>query len=63
MGHMIAPTGEMLLTLSGNDTNHPVEDVIIDSIAIHHGAALFISNAKEIIISDIEISHTGSYGL
>ena len=73
---MIAPAQEMVLTLSGNDTNNPIEDVIVDNIVIHHGAwnirrdqkadsgaALFISNAKEIIISDIEISHTGSYGL
>jgi len=80
---MIAPAQQIVLTLSGNDTSHPIEDVIVDNIVIHHGAwnirrnqkadagaaeflnaaALWISYARDIVVSDIEISHTGAYGL
>jgi parallel beta-helix repeat protein len=69
--------------LASDNVYNPVEDVIIDNVAIHHGAwninrtqqadgasagflhnaAFFVANASSIVISDVEISHTGSYGL
>jgi hypothetical protein len=80
---IIASAKEMVVTLTSDDVNRPVEDIIIDNVAIQHGAwnigryeqadsggagflnsaAVFIANATSIIISNVEISHTGSYGL
>jgi hypothetical protein len=80
---IITSINETVVSLAGDDVNNPVEDVIIDNLAIKHGAwnigrtqlaeaasadfltsvALFIANATAITISNVEISHTGSYGL
>ncbi len=80
---IIAPVNEYVLIIAGDDVNKPVEDIIIDNVAIQHGAwnisrreradrqgaaflpyaALYIANATSITISNIEISHTGSYGV
>ncbi len=80
---IITSVNETVVSLASDDINNPVEDIIIDNVAIQHGAwnidrteqaeaasaafltsvALFIANATSIIISNVEISHTGSYGL
>ena len=80
---IITSVNEIVVELVGDDVTKPVEDVIIDNVAIQHGAwnitrheqadtasarflkstALFIANATSIVISNVEISHTGSYGL
>ncbi|CAF2842155.1 unnamed protein product [Rotaria sp. Silwood2] len=80
---IITSVNEIVVSLASNDSTNPVEDVIIDNVAIQHGAwnigrteqansasaafltsvGLFIANASSILISNVEISHTGSYGL
>ena len=80
---IIAPVEEFVLSIAGEDIDKPVEDVIVDNIAIQHGAwnirrdekadagaaeflyaaALFVENAISVTISNVEISHTGAYGL
>jgi parallel beta-helix repeat protein len=80
---IITSVYEFVVLVAGDNVTHPVEDIIIDNVAIQHGAwninrtqqadasmaefltyaALFVANASSIIISNIEISHTGSYGL
>jgi parallel beta-helix repeat protein len=80
---IIVPINEFVLVIAGEDVNKPVEDIIIDNVAIQHGAwnmnrteqtdrqaaafltyaALYIANATSIIMSNIEISHTGSYAV
>jgi parallel beta-helix repeat protein len=80
---IITPVNEFVLLLAGTDATNPVEDIIIDNVAIQHSAwnigrtqqadyqaasfltsaPLYIANATSIIISDIEVSHTGSYGV
>ena len=80
---IITSVNETVVAIASTDGNNPVKDIIIDNVAIQHGAwninhtemadaasaafltsvALFIANASSIIISDVEISHTGSYGI
>ena len=80
---IITPIYEIVVLIAGPDVNHPVEDIIIDNVAIQHGAwninrtqqadasmaafltyaALFVANASFVTISNVEISHTGSYGM
>jgi parallel beta-helix repeat protein len=80
---IIAPVNEYVVIIAGEDVNKPVEDIIVNNVAIQHGAwnisrteradrqaaaflpyaALYIANATSITISNIEISHTGSYGV
>ncbi len=80
---IITSVNEVVLSIVSDDVTKPVEDVIIDNVAIQHGAwnigryeqadsisagflktgALLIINATSIVISNIEISHTGAYGL
>jgi parallel beta-helix repeat protein len=80
---IITSVNEVVLSIASDDVTKPVEDVIIDNVAIQHGAwnidryeqadsasaaflstgALLIINATSIVISNIEISHTGAYGL
>jgi hypothetical protein len=80
---IITSVKEIVVSIASDDATNPVEDIIVDSVAIQHGAwnidrtalaegpsaefltsaALFIDNATSIIISNVEISHTGSYGL
>jgi parallel beta-helix repeat protein len=80
---IITSVNEIIVSLASDDATKPVDDVIIDNVAIQHGAwnidrteqaddasavfltsvALFIANATSIVISNVEISHTGSYGL
>jgi parallel beta-helix repeat protein len=80
---VITSVNEIVVSIASNDSTKPVENVIIDNVAIQHGAwniartqlgeraeasfltsvALFIANATSITILNIEISHTGSYGL
>jgi parallel beta-helix repeat protein len=77
---IITSVNETVVSLTSDDINNPVKDIIIDNVAIQHGAwninrtelaeaafltsvALFIANATSILISNVEISHTGSYGL
>ena len=80
---IIASVYEIVVSVGSDDATNPLEDVIIDNIAIQHGAwnltrteqansasanflksvALFIANATNIVISNVEISHTGSYGV
>ncbi|CAF1354934.1 unnamed protein product [Adineta steineri] len=74
---------EYVVVLAGNSSTNPIEDIIIDNVAIQHSAwniertqqadyqaasfltsaPLYIANATSIIITDVEISHTGSYGI
>ncbi|CAF4320012.1 unnamed protein product, partial [Adineta steineri] len=74
---------EYVVVLAGISTTNPIEDIIIDNVAIQHSAwniertqqadgqaaaflpsaPLYIANATSIIITDVEISHTGSYGI
>ncbi|CAF3883297.1 unnamed protein product [Rotaria sp. Silwood1] len=81
--HIITSVNEIVVSIASNDATQPVENVIIDNVAIQHGAwnigrteqvnsasaafltsvALFIANAPAILISNVEISHTDSYGL
>ncbi|UJR11235.1 hypothetical protein I4U23_015417 [Adineta vaga] len=80
---IITSVQEIVVSLASNCTTDPIRDIIIDNIAIQHGAwnigrteqansasasfltsvAFFIANATSITISNVEISHTGSYGL
>ncbi len=80
---IITSVNETVVSLASDDINNPVKDIIIDNVAIQHGAwnigrtesaesasaafltsvALFIANATSILISNVEISHTGSYGI
>jgi parallel beta-helix repeat protein len=80
---IITSVNEIVVSLASDDATNPVEDVIIDNVAIQHGAwnitrtaqansasasfltsvALFIANATSIVVSNVEISHTGSYGV
>ena len=80
---IITSVNETVVTIAGEDISKPIEDIIIDNIAIQHGAwninryqkadsgaaeflncaALFIEYARSVVISNVEISHTGSYGL
>ena len=80
---IITSVNEIVLTIASDDATKPIEDVILDNVAIRHGAwniertqqadaasaeflssaALFINNATAIVMSNVEISHTGSYGL
>ncbi len=80
---IITSINETVVSVASDDMNNPVEDIIIDNVAIQHGAwnisrtqkaddasaafltsvALFIANATSIIVSNVEISHTGSYGI
>jgi parallel beta-helix repeat protein len=80
---IITSVNEIVVSLASDDAAKPVDDVIIDNVAIQHGAwnitrtqqansasaafltsvALFIANATAIVISNVEISHTGAYGL
>ena len=79
----ITSVNETVVSIASNDMNNPVEDIILDNIAIQHGAwninrtetaedvsaefltsvALFMANATSIMISNMEISHTGSFGI
>ncbi len=80
---IITSVYEFVVIVAGDNVTHPAEDIIIDNVAIQHGAwninrtqqadasmaafltyaALFVANASSIIISNVEISHTGSYGV
>ncbi|CAF2209465.1 unnamed protein product [Rotaria magnacalcarata] len=80
---VITPVNEIVVLLAGADANSPIEDIIIDNVAIQHGAwgigrtqqadsqaaafldyaSLYIANATAIVVSNVEISHTGSYGV
>ena len=80
---VITSVNETVVSIASNDMNNPVEDIILDNIAIQHGAwninrtqpaedvsaefltsvALFMANATSIMISNMEISHTGSFGI
>ncbi len=80
---IITSVNEIVVLLAGDDVYHPVEDVIVNNVAIQHGAwnigrteradaasaafltsaAFFVVNASSIVISNVEIIHTGSYGL
>jgi hypothetical protein len=80
---VITSVNEFVVLLAGTAVNNPVEDIIIDNIAIQHSAwnigrtqqadyqaaafltsaPLYIANATSIVISDVEVSHTGSYGV
>jgi hypothetical protein len=80
---IITPVNEFVVLLAGCDATNPVEDIIIDNVAIQHSAwsigrtqqadyqaasfltsaPLYIANATSIVISDVEVSHTGTYGV
>ncbi|UJR12495.1 hypothetical protein I4U23_016670 [Adineta vaga] len=80
---VITPVNEFIVLVAGTDVTKPVEDIVIDNVAIQHSAwnigrtqqadyqaasfltsaPLYIANATSIIISDVEVSHTGSYGV
>ena len=80
---IITPVNTTVVSIDSDDASKPVEDIIIDNLAIQHGAwmigrtqqgegmwsayfpyaALSIRNARSITISNVEISHTGTYGL
>ena len=80
---IITPIREFVMVIAGEDILHPVEDIIIDNLAIQHSAwninrtqladglwqaflktdSLYIENATSIIISNVEISRTGSYAI
>ena len=80
---IITSVKEIVVSIVSDDAMNPVEDVIVDNVAIQHGAwnltrteqansasaqfltavALLVANATSIVISNVEISHTGSYGV
>jgi parallel beta-helix repeat protein len=80
---IITSVNDIVVKLASDDVYHPVEDVIIDNVAIQHSAwnidrtqqadgaaaaflnfaAFFVANASCIVMSNVEISHTGAYGL
>ena len=79
----IASLNGFIVIIAGEDVNKSVENIIIDNVAIQHGAwnlnrteqadnqaasflesaSLYIANASTIIISNVEISHIGTYGV
>ncbi|CAF2860443.1 unnamed protein product [Rotaria sp. Silwood2] len=80
---IITSINEFVVLLAGTDITNPIENIIIDNVAIQHSAwnigrtqqadsqaaaflnsaPLYIANATSIVISNVEISHTGSYGV
>ncbi|CAF3243193.1 unnamed protein product [Rotaria sp. Silwood2] len=80
---MITSINEFVVLLAGTDITNPIENIIIDNVAIQHSAwnigrtqqadsqaaaflnsaPLYIAHATSIVISNVEISHTGSYGV
>jgi hypothetical protein len=80
---IITPVNEIVVLLAGDEWSKPIEDVIVNNVAIQHGAwnidrteeadgseavflrfaAFIIANASSIVVSNVEISHTGAYGL
>ncbi len=76
---VIAPMKEFVVIIAGEDVNRSVEDMIISNVTIQHSAwnlgpteqaaaflqsaSVYIDNSTAILISDVEISHTGSYGI
>lgn len=80
---VITPIKDFVMVLAGDDVTTPVEDVIVDNVAIQFGAwnigrtqqadyqaaaflttaALYVANATAIVFSNVEISHTGTYGV
>ena len=80
---IITSINDFILIIASNDTSTPVEDIIIDNVAIQHSAwnitrteqaeeqaaafittaAVFIANATSITMSNIEVSHTGTFGI
>ena len=80
---IITPVNESIVIIASTDASNPVENILIDNLAIQHSAwnigrneqadyqaasfltsaPLYIANATSIIISDVEVSHTGSYGI
>ena len=80
---IITSVNEIVVSIASGDAMNPVEDVIVDNVAIQHGAwnltrteqansasaqfltsvALLVANATNIVVSNVEISHTGSYGV
>jgi hypothetical protein len=80
---IITSVNEIVMLLAGDNVYKPVTDVIVNNVAIQHGAwnidlteqadaaaaaflrfaAFIVANASCIIISNVEISHTGAYGL
>ena len=80
---IITSVNETVLSITSDDMNKPVHDIIIDNVGIEHGAwnidrtqvadaasasflksvALFIANATFITVSNVQISHSGSYGI
>jgi hypothetical protein len=80
---IITPVKEIVFLLAGDSVHDPIEDVIVNNVAIQHGAwyidrtqqadaaaagflrfaAFIVANASAIVISNVEISHTGAYGL
>ena len=80
---IITSINEFVLVIASNDASKPVEDIIIDNVAIQYSAwnlnrtqqadeqaaafittaAVFIANATSITMSNVEVSHTGTYGI
>ena len=80
---IITPVKEIVLMLASDDVYKPVENIMIDNVAIQHSAwnidriqqadgaaaaflsyaTVFVANASTIMMSNVEISHTGAYGL
>ncbi|CAF3120010.1 unnamed protein product [Rotaria sp. Silwood2] len=80
---IITPIHEFVMLIASTDARNPINNIIIDNIAIQHSAwnigrmqqadsqaaaflnsaSLYIANATSIIISNVEISHIGSYGI
>lgn len=80
---IITPIHEYVLVIAGQDATTPVEDMIVDNVAVQHSAwnigptevadnqaasflnsaPVYIANASRILLSALEISHTGSYGI
>ena len=83
VNNIITPVNEIVVLLAGDEWSRPIENVIVNNVAIEHGAwtidrteeadgseavflrfaAFVVANASSIIISNVEISHTGAYGL
>ena len=74
---IITSINDFIVIIASNDTSKPVEDIIIDNVAIQHSvwnitrteqadiqaAAVFIANATSITMSNIEVSHSGTFGI
>ena len=80
---IITPVKEIVMLLAGDDFYHPIEDVIVNDVAVQHGAwnidrtqqadaadasflrfaAFVVANASSVVVSNIEVSHTGAYGV